>query len=217
MTPPSATMIHQSSGKIISFMTPGRKVAFGSDIEYIPCFIESEMATSILKKLVDTTQWSQPELNIFGRTRKVPRLAAWYGDQGAIYCYSRLKNKPLEWNSSLLILKELVEKYVEHSFNSVLLNLYRSGADSMSWHQDNEPELGQHPVIASISLGGIRRVVLRHLHSAKTRIIECKPGHGSLIVMRGSTQKLWQHAVPKTMKTTEPRLNLTFRFIDIPS
>ena len=113
MTPPSATMIHQSSGKIISFMTPGRKVAFGSDIEYIPCFIESEMATSILKKLVDTTQWSQPELNIFGRTRKVPRLAAWYGDQGAIYCYSRLKNKPLEWNSSLLILKELVEKYVK--------------------------------------------------------------------------------------------------------
>tara|TARA_Y100001934_G_C12148237_1_gene675994 strand:- start:241 stop:894 length:654 start_codon:yes stop_codon:yes gene_type:complete len=217
MTPPSNTVIHQSSGKITSFITPGRKVASGSDIEYIPCFIESEMATSIFKKLVDTTQWSQPQLHLFGRKRKVPRLSAWHGDQGAIYCYSRLQNKPLEWNSSLMILKELVEQYIECSFNSVLLNLYRSGADSMGWHQDNEPELGQHPVIASISLGGVRRFVLRHLYSEKLRMIECKPQHGSLIVMRGSTQNLWQHAVPKTMRTTEPRLNLTFRFVSIRS
>ncbi|MGB5120416.1 MAG: alpha-ketoglutarate-dependent dioxygenase AlkB, partial [Vibrio fluvialis] len=115
------------------------------------------------------------------------------------------------WTPMLADLKQRCELLACQAFNSVLANLYRDGQDSMGWHQDNEPELGQQPVIASLSLGETRRFVLRHLHSKEK--LELPLSHGSLLIMAGNTQHFWQHCVPKTVRTLEPRINLTFRLI----
>ena len=191
----------------------GRTVISGADIEYIPDFLDIKFANRSLEELVAKVKWSQPKLQIFGRTVPSPRLSAWYGDKDSVYRYSGLINKPLPWLPNLLFLKNLIEELLRCPFNSVLLNLYRSGSDSMGWHRDNEPELGQNPVIASVSLGGIRRFLLRSREKSHRRTIECQPQNGSLLIMRGDTQRLWRHCVPKTRELVQPRLNLTFRQI----
>ena len=191
----------------------GRTVVSGADIEYIPDFLDIEFANRSLEELVAKVKWSQPELQIFGRTMLSPRLSAWYGDKDSVYRYSGLINKPLPWLSNLFFLKNLIEELLRRPFNSALLNLYRSGSDSMGWHRDNEPELGQNPVIASVSLGGIRRFLLHSREKSHRRTIECQPKNGSLLIMRGDTQRFWRHCVPKTRELVQPRLNLTFRQI----
>ncbi len=191
----------------------GRTVVSGADIEYIPDFLDIEFANRSLEELVAKAKWSQPELQIFGRAMRSPRLSAWYGDKNSVYRYSGLINKPLSWLPKLFFLKKLIEELLRHPFNSVLLNLYRSGSDSIGWHRDNELELGQNPVIASVSLGGIRRFLLRSREKTHRRTIECQPQNGSLLIMRGDTQRFWQHGFPKTRERVQPRLNLTFRQI----
>lgn len=191
----------------------GRTVISGADIEYIPDFLDINFANRSLEELVAKVKWSQLELQIFGRTVLSPRLSAWYGDKDSVYRYSGLINKPLPWLPNLLFLKNLIEELLRRPFNSVLLNLYRSGSDSMGWHRDNEAELGQNPVIASVSLGGIRRFLLRSREKPHRRTIECQPQNGSLLIMRGDTQRFWRHCVPKTRELVQPRLNLTFRQI----
>ena len=205
--------IKKQSKKPIYLLTSGRIANSGADIEYIPGFLSQDIASHLLQELVTKVQWSQPELQLFGRTARSPRLSAFFGDKDAVYSYSGVVNKPLPWLPSLLSLKDSVEELLKFPFNSVLLNLYRNGSDSMGWHQDNESGLGQSPVIVSISLGGIRRFLFRPRKQSDRRTIECRPGNGSLLVMRGDTQTFWRHCVPKTRKAVEPRLNLTFRRI----
>jgi alkylated DNA repair dioxygenase AlkB len=144
-----------------------------------------------------------------------PRLTAWYGDATARYSYSGLDLTPQPWTPALLALRTQVEQATGVTFNSVLLNLYRTGQDSMGWHADDEPELGPEPVIASISLGATRRFRLRPRHSQQLphAPLGLDLPSGSLLVMRGTTQQHWQHAVPKTARPVGPRLNLTFRTI----
>ena len=120
-------------------------------------------------------------------------------------------NYPLPWLPQLYELRRRIEHYTQDSFNSVLLNLYRSGSDSMGWHRDNEPELGINPVIASITLGFPRRFVMRHHKRRDLSRLEVSPENGSLLIMRGQTQSVWQHAAPKTQMSVGLRLNLTFR------
>lgn len=146
---------------------------------------------------------------MFGRTVPAPRLEAWYGDPGAAYTYSGLAHEPLPWTAELQDLRERVESATATTFNSVLANLYRSGADSNGWHADDEPELGEQPVIASLSLGATRRFLLRHRASGER--VELMLEAGSLLVMRGATQQCWQHCVPKQRTVQAPRINLTFR------
>ncbi|WP_448560944.1 alpha-ketoglutarate-dependent dioxygenase AlkB family protein [Trichothermofontia sp.] len=171
--------------------------------------------------------WRQESITIFGKRYRQPRLIAWYGDRGKTYTYSGLVLDPLPWTEHLLYLKKQVEVLAGSSFNSVLLNYYRDGQDSMGWHSDDEPELGTNPVIASLSLGASRRFCLRPRHRAVTRSqskqsrsdqpkVELELTHGSLLVMAGATQHHWQHAVPKTAKAIGPRVNLTFRWIYSP-
>lgn len=159
--------------------------------------------------LIHELDWQQESITLFGRSVLQPRLQAWYGDKS--YTYSGLTMAPKPWTPALTHLRQLCEQVTGSEFNSVLANLYRDGQDSMGWHQDNEPELGQQPIIASLSLGESRRFILRHLHSKEK--FELSLGHGSLLVMAGDTQRYWQHSVPKTKQPRAARINLTFRHI----
>ena len=162
------------------------------------------------QRLVDELYWQQTPIRIYGREVMQPRLTAWYGD--AAYRYSGVTHEPMPWHPLLSDIKAMVEQYSASTFNSVLCNYYRSGQDSMGWHSDNEPELGSEPVIASLSFGVARRFVLQHKKD-KSLQWQCSLGEGDLLLMRGATQRFYRHCVPKTAKTTDLRINLTFRRI----
>nr|WP_319556904.1 alpha-ketoglutarate-dependent dioxygenase AlkB [uncultured Vibrio sp.] len=176
---------------------------------YHPNFLRADEADDFYTSLRETLPWHQERINIFGKSVLQPRLQAWHGD--AAYTYSGLTMPPSPWTPELLILKNRCEAIAGVSFNSVLANLYRDGQDSMGWHQDNEPELGINPVIASLNLGETRRFLLRNLH-CKTQV-EYELSHGALLIMGGELQHHWRHSVPKTAKPKGERINLTFRRI----
>lgn len=177
-----------------------------------PHFLEKAVSDKLFLQLKESVVWRSEEIKIFGRWIMQPRLTAWYGDEGKTYRYSGIEMKPLHWTPFLLEIKNKVEKQCGVSFNSVLLNYYRTGADSMSWHSDDEPELGKNPVIASVSFGADRMFCLRH-KKEKSLQVKLKLTPGSLLMMSGETQHHWQHAVPKISKTVGERINLTFRKI----
>lgn len=154
--------------------------------------------------------WRQDHLRMFGELVRVPRLEAWIADEGLDYTYSGIHHDPDPWIDELIELRELSSAHAGVTFNSVLCNLYRDGNDGVDWHADDEPEFGQLPVIASLSLGATRRFDLRRVddHSVK---VELDLHHGDLVIMRGTTQLLWRHRVPKTKKLVGERINLTFR------
>jgi len=176
-------------------------------------FLSSAEAEALLTELTATTPWRQEPIKLFGKEVMQPRLTSWHGDLGASYRYSGLLLDPQPWTPALQVLLRQVEAAAGCSFNSVLLNLYRTGQDSMGWHADDEPELGPAPVIASVSLGASRNFRLKPrnpqhtAHSPLTLTLNS----GSLLLMRGTTQQHWVHAVPKTALAVTPRLNLTFR------
>jgi alkylated DNA repair dioxygenase AlkB len=167
-------------------------------------------AAQIFGTLLEEIDWKQRAIRIFGREVLQPRLTAWYGD--ASYTYSGVTLAPLPWTLPLSELRDQLIAEVGECFNSVLCNMYRTGADSMGLHSDDEKELGPRPVIASVSLGASRRFVLRHKRRKALPVtVELTPG--SLLVMGGTAQAFWKHAVPKDPGTTGPRINLTFRRI----
>ncbi len=157
-------------------------------------------------------KWRQDYIRMYGREVPLPRLTAWYGDAGKVYSYSGITSVPHEWNDGLLYLKSRVEKAAGASFNSVLLNWYRDGQDCLGWHADDEPELGNHPVIASASFGVSRDFVLRLNKDHQTKLV-LPMHHGTLLVMMGDIQQHWQHSVPKRKRVLGSRFNLTFRKI----
>lgn len=191
-----------------------------ADIIFIEQFFDKTDADALFKKLMDTTAWQQGEITIFGKKVLEPRLTAWHGDAGKTYKYSGKTNTALAWNEPLLQIKHKIEDKIPPSvfrtkkpfFNAVLLNLYRIGTDSMGFHSDDEPELGKNPVIASVNFGESRRFIFRRKDD-KTVKHELLLTHGSLLIMAGEMQHYWQHAVPKELKKTKPRINLTFRTI----
>ena len=182
-----------------------------------PNFVPVGERTELLHTLISETPWRETELNMYGRRVKMPRLTCWYGEPDAVYTYSGIKNEPLPWTLRLDRLRDRVQRITGVSFNSVLLNLYRDGNDYMSWHSDDEKELGSAPVIASVSLGAPRRFDFRRTVAAErvvqpTRSIELTDG--SLLLMAGNTQLYWQHGVPKAPRIGQPRVNLTFRHVN---
>lgn len=184
-----------------------------SEITLFRDFLSKEESGSLFKQLLNEVEWSQDEINCYGKKVKLPRLTAWYGDFGKKYTYSGIAMEPIPWTPELFSLKIKAEMVAKSSFNSVLLNLYRNGKDSISWHSDNEPELGECPVIGSLSLGGQRKFRLRHKFKKEMEVLEINLTDGSFLIMKGKTQECWQHQVPKTVKTATQRINLTFRFI----
>ena len=185
----------------------------GADLLFDPAFLPAAEAESLLAQLSAEVAWEQRTIRLFGQEFPQPRLTAWYGDPAARYTYSGLAWEPRPWTPSLLALRQRVEIATASPFNSVLLNLYRDGRDSMGWHADDEPELGPEPAIASLSLGATRRFRLRPRAGLVHPPLSLDLASGSLLLMRGPTQRHWQHALPKTARPLGPRLNLTFRWV----
>ncbi len=164
-------------------------------------------ADRLFEQLQRTIEWRQEVATVMGRRLPIPRLTAWHGAAG--YVYSGIRMQPTPWTPALLELKDIAETLAGQPFNSVLLNLYRDGRDSVSWHADNEPGLGHDPVIASLSLGAVRRFQLKHRRSPDRVALDLP--HGSCLIMAGATQHHWLHQLPKTAQAVGPRINLTFR------
>ncbi|WP_119009631.1 alpha-ketoglutarate-dependent dioxygenase AlkB family protein [Vibrio superstes] len=176
-------------------------------IYWQPDFFTSDVSRQLFERLYQTLPWEQGSIKMYGKSIPQPRLHAFCGD--VPYRYSGLTLQPSAWTKELSQIKQLVEEAAGQSFNTVLVNLYRDGQDSMGWHKDNEKELGTHPMIASVSFGATRRFVLRHCQS-KTKL-EFLLKEGALLIMAGELQEYWQHSVPKTTKISQSRINLTFR------
>ena len=182
-----------------------------SSMDYEPGFLREDEAGSLLQIFRAELQWRQESIVLFGRNVAQPRLTAWYGDADATYRYSGLALRPAPWHPQLLGLRRRLERHLGCGFNSVLANAYRDGDDSMGWHCDDEPELGDDPVIASVSLGAARRFLYRPRSGGASRHIILE--NGSLLVMKPGCQARWQHAIPRTRASVCLRINLTFRRI----
>jgi len=183
-----------------------------ADIEYHPGFFSVDEANRYFAALKATVAWRQDDITVFGKTYAQPRLTALYGNNGKPYSYSNITMHPNQFEGGLLEMKEKVDHEAGLTFTTCLLNLYRDGKDSNGWHADDEKELGENPVIASVSLGQERYFHLRHKEDKKLKhkiLLE----HGSLLLMKGATQHCWHHQIPKTTRKIGQRINLTFRVI----
>jgi alkylated DNA repair dioxygenase AlkB len=178
---------------------------------YIPDFFSKKKADDYFQALLQNIEWKQESMNMYGRQIDFPRLTAWYGDNDKPYSFSGITLSPHPWSKELLEIKQMIEPKADVEYNSVLLNRYRDGNDSISWHTDAEKELGQNPVIASVNFGAERKFQLKHMETGEK--IEINLKHGSLLVMKGELQHFWKHQVPKTKKKVSERINLTFRVI----
>jgi alkylated DNA repair dioxygenase AlkB len=180
-------------------------------------FFDFTEGQNILNILVAELEWKQEYIKMYGKLIPIPRLTAWYGDADKPYSYSGISMSPLEWHPLLLEIKSRIETVCDRSFNGVLINYYRDGNDGMSWHADDEHELGKNPVIGSVSFGGTRKFSFKHKNTAhpnNKQLVDIDLTHGSLLLMTGACQSFWLHRIGKTKKHVEPRINLTFRFIE---
>lgn len=189
-----------------------KRVLIEDKLIYFTDAISSAESSRFFQSLKSTIDWGQDEIMMFGKRTKVPRLTSWYADPNVKYSYSGLQLIPREWTAELLEIKTMAEQLSDNIFNSVLLNYYRGGADSMGWHSDDERELGVNPIIASITFGYPRRFLIREKADYSNKK-EIELEDGSVLVMRGDFQETYQHSIPKTAKTVGERLNLTFRTI----
>lgn len=185
-----------------------------AEVTLWPAAFAADEATQLFDDLTGGIDWQEEEVVIFGQRRRVPRLVAWHGDPGARYTYSGTLHEPLRWTPPLQRVRARVQELAAREFNAVLLNRYCDGRDGMGWHADDEPELGSDPIIASVSLGAVRRFCLRH-RRRKDATLELRLPHGSVLLMSGATQHHWVHAVPKTASAVGERINLTFRRVGL--
>jgi alkylated DNA repair dioxygenase AlkB len=183
-----------------------------AEVQYLRRLPLAEPPDAVMHQLIDAVPWRAENVVVWGKTFPQPRLISWYGDAGKKYAYSGIQLDALPWTPLLLHIKEKVEAVTTTQFNSVLLNYYRDHRDSMGLHSDDEPELGARPIIASLSLGEERTFILKHKKKA-LRPFRLRLASGSLLLMRGETQRHWKHGVEKERLPCGPRVNLTFRRI----
>jgi alkylated DNA repair dioxygenase AlkB len=184
-----------------------------AEVSYVSELDLGRHPDEILRELISSVPWQQHRILVWGKVHLQPRLIAWYGDPDTVYTYSGITLAPLPWTDLLLEIKERAETATAASFNSVLLNYYRDNRDSMGFHSDFEPTLGNRPVIASVSLGEERTFVLKHKTNQLAKPVRLKLASGSLLLMKGETQRYWKHGVAKQTRPCGPRINLTFRRI----
>lgn len=180
------------------------------DFEYIENFLSEDEADELMNYLIDNIDWEEREITLFGKTYMQPRLIKWIGEREYIYSNERMRVEMFP--RRLEEVRERLERELGCNFNSVLLNYYRDGNDSMGRHSDDEKELGTRPTIASISLGVQRDFVIVEKLGMKKRYV-FPLGNGSLLIMKEDSQKLYAHELPKRKKLKEGRINLTFRYV----
>lgn len=186
-----------------------------AELLWFPTWLRLAQSRSYFYALNRHVEWEQTRISIGGKSVLIPRLNAWYGDAGASYRYSGARFEPHPWIRPLQTLRARLQRLTAMTFNSALVNLYRSGSDSVGWHADDEPELGRNPIIASISFGGSRRFILKHKRDPSIPKQELLLSNGSLLIMSGSTQHCWRHCIPKTARDVAPRINITFRRVTV--
>lgn len=180
---------------------------------YFPGVYSEAKSTQFISQLKASLHWEPDQLLMFGKLITMRRKVAWVGNPNCSYTYSGVKKSPQIWTSELLLIKSRLEEIAKAEFNSCLLNLYHDGEDGMGWHSDDERELDPHSPIASLSLGAERKFALRHKKDQET--ISLFLENGSALIMHAPTQEHWQHALLKTKKVSEARINLTFRKINL--
>jgi alkylated DNA repair dioxygenase AlkB len=188
-------------------MQPRIELADGGFVLFDDAFLDHRTADALFAQLLEETTWGQE----VGHGRPFPRLTAWYADAGLVYRYSGVSHHGAGWTPTLLEWKQRIEAVAGTEFNSLLMNLYRDGKDSIGFHADDEAELGVNPVIASLSLGAARDFVLKHKKTREKRMFAL--GNGCLLIMGGTCQHHWIHGVPKTTREVGQRINLTLRKI----
>ena len=182
-----------------------------ADVVHFPGLFSLSEADLLFTQLKREVAWQQEKIKFYGQVHDLPRLTAWYGDPSKTYIYSGITVHSLKWIPPILEIKRRIESMSDQSFNSVLLNLYRNGSDSVSWHADDEPGLGQNPSIGSVSFGEARPFQMKHKSLSEKRKIILD--HGSYLLMQGTTQHYWLHQIPKSKRPLGERINLTFRNI----
>ena len=184
-----------------------------AEVFYLDRLELAQSDTEVLRRLIAEVPWRSEEVAMWGRKIPQPRLTAWHGDAGSVYAYSGIELQPAPWTPTLLDIKTRIEDVAGTAFNSVLLNYYRDNRDSIGFHSDDEPELGERPVIASLSLGEERTFILKHKRSRAIEPVRLRLASGSLLLMKGDTQRYWRHGILKESRPCGPRVNLTFRTI----
>jgi len=178
-------------------------------LTYKPEFLAERHKAQLLPYLLDAIEWGRPELFVFGKWHKIPRQQAWFGDAGTKYEYSGKQMLATGWTKPLFWLKQRIEAQTALSFNSTLLNRYNDGNDKMGWHADDEPELGDAPAVAIVSLGETRDIQFRQGKSGSALTLPL--GSGSLLLMKPGMQSQFQHQIPARKLSRSPRISLTFR------
>ena len=168
-------------------------------------------ANHYLDNLLNTIEWKNDEAVIFGKHIITKRKCAWYGDRAFSYTYSNITKTALPWTKELFALKKTVEEKTAEQYNSCLLNLYHNGNEGMAWHSDAEKDLKKNGAIASISFGAERKFSFKHKLTGQ--IVSLTLEHGSVLLMKGTTQTHWLHRLPPSKTILKPRVNLTFRTI----
>ena len=192
---------------------PGENILpYDGEVNYYPAFFSKPESDHFMNSLLTTIEWQQDKIKIYGKEINLPRLTAWYGEHHNDYSYSGISMKSKPWTVELSEIKKRIEDFTGIKFTSVLLNYYRDGNDSVSWHRDNEKVLRVNPVIASVSFGATRTFKFRHINDF-TLIRSVNLEHGTFLLMKGETQHKWQHQIPKSKKVRKPRISLTFRII----
>ena len=187
------------------------QLPYDGTVQYYGKVIQEMVADDYFEKLMQNIAWENDQAIILGRQITTKRKVAWYGDQGYEYTYSNVNRYALPWTVELLELRQRVQQLTGERFNSCLLNLYHTGEEGMAWHSDDETDLKKNGAIASLSFGAERKFAFKHKQSKEK--VELYLEHGSLLVMKDTTQSHWLHRLPPTRKVSTARINLTFRTI----
>ncbi len=182
---------------------------FDGILNYYGKILNQAEADKYFGILQQNISWKQDEVILFGKRIMINRMTAWYGDEDFAYTYSHITRHAMKWTTALLEIKKRIEEISGEQFNSCLMNFYHDGKDGMAWHSDNEKTIKENSAIASLSLGAERKISFKHKRTSHNVSIVLK--HGSLLLMRGEIQQYWLHALPKSKKIKNPRINLTFR------
>lgn len=184
---------------------------FGApQVRYWPGFLPRQRADELLARTLAEVDWQRERLTLFGRERTAPRLVAWYGERGVSYRYSGAERAAARWPPFIAGLAAEVGDALAWRFNYALVNRYRSGSDTLGWHADNEADLGEDPVIATVSLGAARVLRIRPRRGGTS--VGVALAHGSLLLMWGRSQRDYKHCVPRTRKPVSERVSYTFRW-----
>lgn len=180
-------------------------------VNYFGKLFNQTDANHYLEALLHNIEWKNDEAVIFGKKIITKRKVAWYGEKPFEYTYSNITKQALPFTTELLALKTIIEQKTGETFNSCLLNLYHNGNEGMAWHSDGEKDLKKNGAIGSLSFGAERKFAFKHKETKEK--IDLILEHGSLLVMKDTTQTHWLHRLPPTKLASMPRVNLTFRTI----